>query len=216
MRPTMTQVKVYKEELDDIGIVYIPEMGRLYIVKSSDLKHITSSLNVDKKLVVYQDYDIQHETAVSDIVLLLSDKCNLNCTYCYSNAESGGKDMPPDIAEKTIKYVADCVKSRNEFDFSILFHGAGEPTLNWKTLTYSVDFAKKYALENNLKAHLSLATNGILTPKQLTYISKNIDNVTISLDGPQNINDIQRLDKTGNSFLKEYYIQYLIFTVSLI
>lgn len=76
----------------------------------------------------------------------------------------------------------------------VFFHGGGEPTTKFKLLIE----IKRY-VDKNLKAEKSftLQTNGIFSNEVRSWVSKNIDHVALSCDGPPHIQDFQRPLKTA-------------------
>lgn len=123
---------------------------------------------------------------LQDLSLYLTEKCNLNCTYCYIK-----KDF-----ESTLT-IADAKKAIDVFEehcstlawptITIL---GGEPLLTYKLLLDSVDYARK---KFNNKVIIILFTNGtLLTPKKAErLISRNVK-IFVSLDGIKKINDCYR------------------------
>ena len=122
-------------------------------------------------------------------VLLMTNRCNLACTYCYAAAGSRPPvDMPWPMAQAMIDAAADNARSNGESRFGVSFHGGGEPTLHWSVLTAAVAHARARALP----CDISLASNGVWAPQKRDYICRNLDSVTLSFDGVQSVQDAQR------------------------
>src|SRR3989344_3371113 len=85
--------------------------------------------------------------------IFLTNKCNLNCVYCFKDK----RKKEPELCE--------IIKKINQADKEVIFKG-GEPLLRRDILTIL-----KYAKSRNVR--ISLETNGILLDKTaLRYINK--------------------------------------------
>jgi uncharacterized protein len=199
----MKSVRVYKQALDDFVLVYVPEAERVYSVDSMESALLPDQVELADEEMRWTEYDRPREMTPSDLVLLLTTACNLGCTYCYSNAGRADHVMSIDVAEKAISFIAESVRHAGGAGFSILFHGEGEPTANWPVLTKSVAFALKHASTLGLQVRFSIATNGAYGSEKRSYVSENIHNITVSMDGPRLIHERQRPRASGASSFDE-------------
>ncbi|MBN2304065.1 MAG: SPASM domain-containing protein [Anaerolineae bacterium] len=127
-------------------------------------------------------------------VLLLTNQCQLRCTYCYAAAgESVREQLSPDLGYAAIDYVYQnaCAQGREGFDVS--FHGGGEPTFAWTTLKQCT----QYARQKSLKSHITLTSNGVWSSQQTAWIIDNIDGLSLSVDGMPETQDRQRPLRSG-------------------
>ncbi|WP_066504134.1 anaerobic sulfatase maturase [Abyssisolibacter fermentans] len=154
-----------------------------------------------------------------------SSNCNLKCKYCFYNSIAENREiasygiMKEDILEIIVKKALEYADGACNFAFQ-----GGEPTLA------GLDFYKHLIkLQNqynnkNIKITNTIQTNGTMIDKQWAeFLSKNNFLVGISLDGPRDINDLNRIDREGiGSFkkvieainlLKEYKVDYNILFV---
>lgn len=130
---------------------------------------------------------------IKRITLCVSNDCDLRCKYCYAGGGSYGqirKLMDKDTAQKFIDF---CIK---EFDYIeyIVFFG-GEPFLNLSVMEFVCSQFKSKYKEGSSKLHpkFSAVTNGtILNPATVSFINDYLDQLTVSIDGPQQINDANR------------------------
>lgn len=122
-------------------------------------------------------------------VLLLTNRCQMRCIYCYA---SGGELPPEDLSFDTAKTAIDIVHqnavSQNKPFFTISFHGGGEPMVAWDLIKQCTHYSRK----KSLPVKLSLTSNGVWTEKQRTWSIKNIDRISLSMDGPPDIQDHNR------------------------
>jgi uncharacterized protein len=137
-----------------------------------------------------------HEYKPVKTALLMTGNCNMKCTYCYAR---GGEDktlnMPFSIARTVIDYIYKNASESGRNNFSISFHGGGEPALNWETLKKSVEYAKN----KDLPCKISMSTNGVLEDYQKEFIIKHFDSLNISFDGIAEIQEKQRPLCSGKS-----------------
>jgi uncharacterized protein len=133
------------------------------------------------------------------VTLFPTNQCNMRCIYCYASAgELTAKNMDWEVAKAAIDLVAHNSKKLKKKHFSVGFHGGGEPTLHWDFFTQCVEYAKHLSEESGIKAMFSAATNAVLRPEQMEWIIKNVNSLSISLDGPPDIQNLQRPMANGN------------------
>lgn len=131
---------------------------------------------------------------VSRINLHISNDCNLRCTYCY--APGGNYNMNRELLteETADDFITFCI---NNFDKvkRIVFFG-GEPLLNYKMIEY-VCLRFKHLKEKNIIDYIpvfAIITNGTLMNNPILGVLKeHIEYITVSIDGPKEINDINRI-----------------------
>jgi uncharacterized protein len=129
-------------------------------------------------------------------VLLMTNRCNLACTYCYAAAGSRSPtDMPWPMARAVIDAAADNARINGDARFGLSFHGGGEPTLNWSVLRAAVAHARA----QSLPCDVSLASNGVWSPWIRDFICRNTDSVTLSFDGVRAVQDAQRPRRSRRS-----------------
>lgn len=127
-------------------------------------------------------------------VLLLTNQCHLRCIYCYANGGEGRlRELPLDFAKVAIDQVCQSAADRGQRDFEVAFHGGGEPTRAWQTLTDAVAYAKT----KPLPSRISLTTNGIWSKRRRDWIVDHVDELTLSMDGTRETQDRQRPFASG-------------------
>jgi uncharacterized protein len=127
------------------------------------------------------------------VTLFLTNKCNLRCKYCYAcGGEADNAIIDINIAKEAINFVISNAVNNNQKLFGIGFHGGGEPTIAWEALKNCVSHAKKQSKIRGLKLNLSIATNGILSQKKVSYIIHNFNSLSLSIDGFREVHNFQR------------------------
>ena len=137
---------------------------------------------------------------IDTVLVKVASRCNINCTYCYvyNMGDEGWQDMPNLISESTIRYLASSLElliKDQERPFATVFHG-GEPLmLGARRLEFLLKELRSVLPQNY---PLCMQTNGILiTDDILDLCSLYKVGVSVSIDGPQAVNDKFRVDKQG-------------------
>lgn len=166
---------------------------------------VSSPSDDDRALKKAQD--AVRSTCPHILYLILTDDCNLGCTYCLLQTQ-GGKavrngQMSESVANSALDYFCGSIQHRSEGDFDIekqIVYYGGEPLLNFDVLRRSVDYARSLMSQNVLprKTRLTVVTNGtLLTRERASYLKSRGVNVGISIDGDELITDSNRSWKSG-------------------
>jgi uncharacterized protein len=132
-------------------------------------------------------------------VLLLTNRCNLRCIYCYaSGGEGPASDLSPALAKAAIDQAYQNARTLDRPHFGLTFHGGGEPMEAWDV----VQEATAYARNKDLPCRVTMVSNGVCTPRQREWILNNLDNLSISFDGTQTTQDHQRPFASGQGSFK--------------
>jgi uncharacterized protein len=109
---------------------------------------------------------------VKHLSLILSEKCNLNCSYCYITDKQSSKKISFEAFEREFEKIYDA----NE-DYILDIMG-GEPLLQ-------MDLVEKFIEYGNFRHFtVNIMTNGfMLTPKLVNYLNSKKVNVSVSYDG---------------------------------
>jgi uncharacterized protein len=134
----------------------------------------------------------------TSLTLFLTTACNLRCTYCYAMAgDAPARFMKLDVAKRGIDFVAANAKRKGLSSVEVAYHGGGEPTVNWRTLTGSLDYARERAAALELEVRASMATNGVLDDRKIDWIIDNLEGVSLSFDGVPEAHDAHRVTPSG-------------------
>ena len=140
------------------------------------------------------------------VLVKLASRCNINCTYCYWFRDAEVYNKPALLtAEAEDAFCARLEDHIREFElkeFLIVFHG-GEPLLFPKHRF--ADLQKKLlgvAQRTGCQIERGVTTNGMMVDDGWVDLFKTFDiMVTVSLDGPPEINDKFRVDFKGRGTL---------------
>ena len=124
--------------------------------------------------------------------LLLNEKCNFHCKYCYSAEGRSSAELNMEKIKTTIDYFLSSERTAVK-DRTIMFMGGGEPVLSWNLLEESTLYAEDLAKEQDVKVHFSLTTNGsIMTDEMLDFMKEHNFTVQISFEILPEIQNAQR------------------------
>ncbi len=129
-------------------------------------------------------------------VLFLTNVCNLRCIYCYAH---GGDNRPEkltiELAQAAIDNVCQNASEQGLDHYMLSFHGGGEPIMAWRVLQDCV----AYARQTELPVNINLTSNGVWTENQRSWLLDHIDEISLSLDGPPEVQNRQRPRLTGRA-----------------
>ena len=120
-----------------------------------------------------------NKAAPLEATIAITNRCNINCVYCYGNyPERNDKDIPLE----TIKALIDEMVS-----MGLRFvHISGGEALLRKDVGEILEHVKKKGIL------LEIITNGVLTRKYIPLLRRTIDFICISIDGNEEITDQNR------------------------
>jgi uncharacterized protein len=127
--------------------------------------------------------------------------CNLHCSYCAAAGDGTYGNPQKKIAiDKTIPQLSWFLDRLEEGDsFSITMLG-GEPLLYPEGIRLLSEYLRQQEVERNIKISLRVVTNGTLFTEPIVEILNKFQiDVTISMDGPAEINDRVRPSNSGTS-----------------
>ncbi len=138
----------------------------------------------------------QKNDPLSILILEITEKCNLKCSYCIHSGEyineraPSNKEMSFDTAKKAIDQLGSLSKGNS----LIGFYG-GEPLLNMGLINKTIEYTKSAFPLNNFI--FSMTTNFFEGDK---YVKEIVDNgfyINLSLDGPKKVHDKFRRTKSS-------------------
>jgi len=167
-----------KDFLTDEGLMTLPKDWQSGSMPGNSLEPNSFSPNLTK-----------HQ-----IILSLTNKCNLRCVYCYAETGADFTTMKWDVAKDAIDSLISETLSFGNKEFSILFHGGGEAFVEYILLQQCVEYAKERAEVEGLKASFSAVTNAtLITPERAQWLKDSgFTHFTISLDGVKEVHNRQR------------------------
>lgn len=115
--------------------------------------------------------------------------CNFDCPYCYESKKTQYMGI------KEEEYIKRFIQRNYLKKLTVSWYG-GEPLLNFGTISRLSEY---FLSLNDLEYNASIVTNGyLLTPEIIeTFEKYRIEEVQITLDGPEHIHNMRRPLKSG-------------------
>ncbi len=136
---------------------------------------------------------------IRSITLNVTQICNLHCTYCAAGGDGTFGDPQTKISvEKTlpqIKFLLEKIPVGESFHITFL---GGEPLLYPEAIELIAEYVNLMTAGRKISTTFSVVTNGtLINDKALQVLTKIKSNVSISIDGPAEINDKTRPQRNG-------------------
>jgi uncharacterized protein len=141
---------------------------------------------------------------LTTMVLNVTNQCNLACTYCYEygedkivDTENGKKPkfMSEETARQSVEFM---LKEAGDNKVAHVTFFGGETLMNFPVLVSTIAYARKRAAELGKEVDFSLTTNAtLLKPDVIEFLAENQVGVTISFDGPPEVQDKFRVFHNG-------------------
>jgi uncharacterized protein len=139
---------------------------------------------------------------LNTMVMNVTNQCNLACTYCYEYGEDKIVDTENGqqskfMAESTALDSVEFLLKESGRVAHLTFFG-GETLLNFPVLKSTIAYARRRAAELDKEIDFSLTTNAtLLRPDIIEFLAENRVGVTISIDGPRDMQDKFRVFHNG-------------------
>jgi radical SAM protein with 4Fe4S-binding SPASM domain len=157
---------------------------------------IQTIMTLARSAVINWEIQKQRPFSPDCLTIHVGSDCNSDCTYCYSKA--GGSDNKKlvgfpdsDAIDTLFKYIVGR-RTKNSGQFTVVYHGSGEPTFHWQKLISAFKNISDIAKKNEVQVFNYIATNGNLNEYQVSWLVENMDLIGISCDGPPAIQKKQR------------------------
>ncbi len=132
---------------------------------------------------------------ISNLVVILSQMCNLSCSYCYAH-ESRSKDV---LNKNQLKAAIDYIMALELKQKHFSFIGGGEPTLTWELLKWSIRYIRTYPIVEQKNIGIGITTNGtLLDDEKIDFFKENNVFVGLSFEILPDIQSTQRCFANSN------------------
>jgi uncharacterized protein len=128
---------------------------------------------------------------ISGLRIVITDRCNMACTYCFVDTNTGEADMTKEELAEGLAYLFE--ENAGQEEVSLQWFG-GEPTVRFDLMRYGDELADRLATQHKVKrVRRTVVTNGArLTDEALHHFVRYEYGVGISVDGPPAINSVNR------------------------
>lgn len=132
---------------------------------------------------------------------LVTEDCNLACTYCFELDGRNKNKMTKEVARKGLEYLCNNAIKNGDGDFHAMLFG-GEPLLNVEVVEEIFEYGVELANKNNLNFTTSMVTNATILTTEVkriinTYKNRANLNVQLSVDGIKEVHDKYRITRGG-------------------
>ena len=126
----------------------------------------------------------------------LTERCNMNCTYCYENNKSA-KLMSNETINDLIAFISEKYLL---MDYPMInFHG-GEPLIAYEQMISIID----NCIANKMNFKYSVTTNALLLNESMVRSLREFDvYLSVSLDGNRDVHDRCRKKSDGTGTYEE-------------
>ena len=147
-----------------------------------------------------------------NLVLCLTEQCNLRCTYCYYKETQADRKtvMDDETLEQAIRIGLERTILFKQHFFNITFFG-GEPLVRREAIYKGVEFAKAIVadamdngrIDNTFILQFAVNTNGTLFDDEFfDFCEKEHFRIYLSLDGPEHHHNLARRTVSGTGSFK--------------
>ena len=141
---------------------------------------------------------------LTTMVLNVTNQCNLSCAYCYEYSEDKIVDttngaQPKFMTDETARQSVDLLfrESGDNAVVHVSFFG-GETLMNFPVLSRVVPYAREQAAARGKRVEFNLTTNAtLLTSEMIGFLVDHDISVTVSIDGPREMQDRFRVFHDG-------------------
>lgn len=154
-----------------------------------------------------------------------SGTCNMRCSYCFYADEQKNRQVPNYglMSNEVLHAILTKVLAHAETECTISFQG-GEPTCAGLDFFRTVVALEQQLNTTGITIHNAIQTNGyLINDEWARFFAENNFLVGVSLDGPKELHDLNRLDSGGNgthsrvmkaiALLKKHGVEFNILTV---
>lgn len=200
-------------EGEGASVLFFPTSYRLFRLPAAQAEGVRAYLQGNGPLPPEVAPVIQEEVAravatpvirkpwgeTDSLCLYVAHDCNFDCAYCYNDRGRVANPrmmMAPEVAEAAFRRFF--VEPGRQY--AVAFYG-GEPLLNFRTVRKAVEIGRQLEAERGVKISFAITTNGtVLNREILAFLDAHFSSVTVSLDGPKEINDLYRRRAGGGSY----------------
>ncbi|MEI8348843.1 MAG: His-Xaa-Ser system radical SAM maturase HxsB [Candidatus Omnitrophota bacterium] len=151
---------------------------------------VADERNIESLIEGYRTLNAHLFSDTSLHIAVVTTRCNLQCTYCQSKSPQR-KDMDIEVAARVLKYLFEVRTTAVTLELQ-----GGEPLLNWETVKFLVEHARKFNKSKNLQ--LALVSNCVLLDEvKMKFLADFNVSLCCSLDGPRQLHDAYRRFPNG-------------------
>lgn len=184
-------------------LVYAPLTNLFFLSTPKEVERLESLVGIGN----FEDVTLRQLMEKSDLTdssaevsedtfctlhLLLNERCNFKCKYCYSaSGRSSAELCIRQITPMLDYFLSD--ERKTVKDRTIMFMGGGEPALSWNVLKEATRYAEKVAASNGITPHFAITTNGsIINDEMIEFFKEHDFTVQLSFEVLPDVQNEQR------------------------
>lgn len=195
--------RYFEVEDSKCQLVYAPLANVFFLSTAEEVEKLETFVkngmygSPDLQKLMKQTYPVDRNAEISEdtfctLHLLLNERCNFKCKYCYSASGRSSAELDMDKIKPMLDYFLSDKRNAVK-DRTIMFMGGGEPVLSWDILKNATLYAEKVAAENNVTSHFALTTNGsILNNEMIAFFKEHCFTVQLSFEVLPDVQNEQR------------------------
>ena len=163
------------------SLAFAPQRKRVMLVDGNAAAHISSLISegkcapeVEKMLEGPSIGALQPKSDdISSIQILLNERCNFRCSYCYSADSRCNIELAEPVLKSAISWLRQCAINTRREHIALIFVGGGEPMLSWTLIKAAVEYAQQLSAHDGIRNFYKIVTNGsLLSNEQLEFIKR--------------------------------------------
>ncbi len=139
---------------------------------------------------------------ITGLRIVVTTKCNLNCSYCFVNTNSGAPDLSESELQSGLQFLFQHNEGQDEV--TIQWFG-GEPTLRFDLIAKGDQYIETLRQDYRVRrVRRTIVTNAVrFTEEMLSHFAKFNYGVGVSIDGSEEMNHRERKLLSGNSYFSQ-------------
>ncbi|HKX45202.1 MAG TPA: radical SAM protein [Planctomycetota bacterium] len=139
---------------------------------------------------------------IAQLELILTERCNLGCSYCFESGKDAGNVMEPATARRALDFLFE--QASPETDWVIVTLMGGEPLEQFPLIEDAVLYAEELGRRYRRTPHFNLTTNGtLLEEHHLRFFQAHGLRFCLSLDGLEEDHDLYRKTLGGRGTFRQ-------------
>jgi uncharacterized protein len=181
--------------VEDLGFV-LSEGSSLLLFNRSGIVEISESSGGERDYVSRIRTRLENDGATGEVSrlsgfrIVVTDKCNMACRYCFVDTNTGARDITLEELKTGFELLFSFNKGRAGLNYQWF---GGEPLIRKDLLIEGDNLAKKLSTTYGVSLRPTIVTNGtILDDKILKHFEDFGYGVGVSIDGPPDVNSSER------------------------
>jgi len=154
-------------------------------------------------------FNVYNDPVIKAMCLHVAHDCNIRCQYCFASQGDFKRKrsmMSLEVGKEALLYLAQ--NSGNHYNLEVDFFG-GEPLLNFDVVKALVHYGRSIEKKYHKNFRFTITTNGLLlNPKINDFLNEHMDNVVLSIDGREEVNDHFRVFSDGSGTYNKIIPKY--------